>query len=383
MIGYLIAGLLGAPVAAAAELALRDLDKPKPVPVSPVEPQRFAAADEAAKNPWKPDADAAWPSPGSTIATVADAQSKASAKSAGSLPVRASAAKGKAAADQVQVQVLSQESARTAGVDGVLLAVRALGSASVPDDAPLDIELDYRGFAGMYGGDWASRLTVREVPACALTSSGRQGCAPSAAVESVNDSEAGKLTATLVAPVAATPTPTTDPVASPSPFATTQATPVVAPDTRLLAVTAAASGATGDFTQTSLSPSGSWEAGGSSGGFSWSYELATPPVPGEFGPDLGLSYSSQAVDGRTAATNNQANWIGDGWTMEPGYIERRYTSCEDDKKDGNNPSGKVGDQCWKKENATLSLGGSSTPLVKDDTPASGGRRTTTAPASPC
>ncbi|QRF06145.1 RHS repeat protein [Streptomyces koyangensis] len=367
LIGYLIAGLLGAPVAAAAELALRDLDKPKPVPVSPVEPQRFAAADEAAKNPWKPDADAAWPSPGSTIATVAEAQSKASAKRAGSLPVRASAAKGKAAADQVQVQVLGQESARTAGVDGVLLAVRALGSASAPDDAPLDIELDYRGFAGMYGGDWASRLTVREVPACALTSSGRQGCAPSAAVESVNDSEAGKLTATLVAPVAATPTPTTDPVASPSLFATAQATPVVAPETRLLAVTAAASGATGDFTQTSLSPSGSWEAGGSSGGFSWSYELATPPVPGEFGPDLGLSYSSQAVDGRTAATNNQANWIGDGWTMEPGYIERRYTSCEDDKKDGNNPSGKVGDQCWKKENATLSLGGSSTPLVKDDT----------------
>ncbi|MGW9365691.1 RHS repeat domain-containing protein [Streptomyces albidoflavus] len=367
LIGYLIAGLLGAPVAAAAELALRDLDKPKPVPVSPVEPQRFAAADEAAKNPWRPDADASWPTPGSTIATVADARSKASAKRAGSLPFRASAAKGKAAADQVQVQVLGQEAARTAGVDGVLLAVRALGSASGPDTAPLDIELDYAGFAGMYGGDWASRLTVREVPACALTSSGRKGCAPSAAVDSVNDSEAGKLTATLVAPVAATPTPTTDPVTSPSLFATAQATPVVAPETRLLAVTAAASGATGDFTQTSLAPSGSWEAGGSSGGFSWSYELATPPVPGEFGPDLGLSYSSQAVDGRTAATNNQANWIGDGWTMEPGYIERRYTSCEDDKKDGNNPSGKVGDQCWKKENATLSLGGSSSPLVKDDT----------------
>ncbi|WP_257002699.1 hypothetical protein [Streptomyces albidoflavus] len=207
LIGYLIAGLLGAPVAAAAELALRDLDKPKPVPVSPVEPQRFAAADEAAKNPWRPDADASWPTPGSTIATVADARSKASAKRAGSLPFRASAAKGKAAADQVQVQVLGQEAARTAGVDGVLLAVRALGSASGPDTAPLDIELDYAGFAGMYGGDWASRLTVREVPACALTSSGRKGCAPSAAVDSVNDSEAGKLTATLVAPVAATPTP--------------------------------------------------------------------------------------------------------------------------------------------------------------------------------
>lgn len=367
LIGYLIAGLLGAPVAAAAELALRDLDKPKPVPVSPVEPQRFAAADEAAKNLWRPDADASWPTPGSTIATVADARSKAPAKKAGSLPFRASAAKGKAAADQVQVQVLGQEAARTAGVDGVLLAVRALGSASGPDEAPLDIELDYAGFAGMYGGDWASRLTVREVPACVLTTPGRTGCvASSTGVRSANDSEARKLTATLAAPVTATPAPATDPVASPSLFSTAQAAPVVAPETRLLAVTAAASGATGDFTQTSLSPSGSWEAGGSSGGFSWSYELATPPVPGEFGPDLGLSYSSQAVDGRTAATNNQANWIGDGWTMEPGYIERRYTSCEDDKKDGNNPSGKVGDQCWKKENATLSLGGSSSPLVKDD-----------------
>ncbi len=53
--------------------------------------------------------------------------------------------------------------------------------------------------------------------------------------------------------------------------------------------------------------------------------------------------------------------------MSPGSIERRYTSCESDKKGGNNPSHKVGDQCWKKDNATLSLGGSSSELVKDDT----------------
>ncbi|WP_129291824.1 hypothetical protein [Streptomyces sp. N1] len=41
-------------------------------------------------------------------------------------------------------------------------------------------------------------------------------------------------------------------------------------------------------------------------------------------------------------------------------------SCEDDKSGGNNPTHKVGDLCWKKDNATLTLGGESSELVKDD-----------------
>ena len=53
-----------------------------------------------------------------------------------------------------------------------------------------------------------------------------------------------------------------------------------------------------------------------------------PPVPGGLAPQVSLDYDSQAVDGLTSSTNDQASWIGDGWDYEPGYIERDYQSCE-------------------------------------------------------
>ncbi|WP_051837657.1 RHS repeat protein [Streptomyces sp. NRRL F-2580] len=79
-------------------------------------------------------------------------------------------------------------------------------------------------------------------------------------------------------------------------------------------------------------------------------------------PQISLGYSSQSVDGRTGASNSQSSWIGDGWNWEPGFIERKYKSCNDDKTGGTNAT-KVGDQCWFNDNATMSLGGKSTELV--------------------
>jgi len=101
-------------------------------------------------------------------------------------------------------------------------------------------------------------------------------------------------------------------------------------------------------------------------------------VAGGVQPDLSLAYSSQSVDGRTAATNNQANWIGDGWSMDPGYIERQYVSCTDDTTDSNTTV-KVGDQCWKKDNAVLNLADTPTPWSRTTRRASGTWRATTAP----
>ena len=69
------------------------------------------------------------------------------------------------------------------------------------------------------------------------------------------------------------------------------------------------------------------------------------------------------MDGLTSSTNNQASWIGDGWDYSPGFIERSYESCDD------NPTGatKTNDNCWSDSNTlTLSLGGRTTQLVKDD-----------------
>ncbi|MQS06852.1 ricin-type beta-trefoil lectin domain protein, partial [Streptomyces alkaliphilus] len=124
----------------------------------------------------------------------------------------------------------------------------------------------------------------------------------------------------------------------------------------------------GDFTATPLLSAGSWAAGSSSGAFTYGYQLEVPESPGGLTPTVALGYSSQTVDGRTSASNNQASWLGDGWDYNPGSITRTYTSCrEDAKKQGaNNASHKTGDMCWGSHNATLSLGGSTTELVLDD-----------------
>ncbi|WP_344266606.1 sugar-binding protein, partial [Streptomyces sodiiphilus] len=127
--------------------------------------------------------------------------------------------------------------------------------------------------------------------------------------------------------------------------------------------------AAGDFTATPLLSAGSWAAGSSSGAFTYAYELQVPEAPGGLTPSVALGYSSQSVDGRTSASNNQASWIGDGWDYNAGAITRTYASCvQDAKKAGaNNAQRKTGDMCWGSHNATLSLGGSTTELVRDDT----------------
>lgn len=131
----------------------------------------------------------------------------------------------------------------------------------------------------------------------------------------------------------------------------------------LLAATAAASGDQGNYGATSLQPSSQWSVSNSSGSFNWSYPMRTPPVPGGLAPAVALGYSSQSVDGQTAATNNQGSWIGEGFGYEPGFIERRYKPCSQDGQAKAN-----GDQCWAFDNATIQLaGGTSGEIVKDDT----------------
>ncbi|MCT2587913.1 RHS repeat-associated core domain-containing protein [Actinophytocola gossypii] len=118
----------------------------------------------------------------------------------------------------------------------------------------------------------------------------------------------------------------------------------------------------GTYTATSLKPSATWQVSGQTGDFTWSYPLPVPPAPGGLVPQLGLSYSSGAVDGLTSATNNQASWVGDGWSLWPGFIERRYRGCGDDLDGVADP--KPADLCWHTDNATLSLNGSGSELVR-------------------
>jgi RHS repeat-associated protein len=114
---------------------------------------------------------------------------------------------------------------------------------------------------------------------------------------------------------------------------------------------------TGTPGATSLSPSATWSVSTHTGDFTWSYPLRVPPASGGLVPNIGLSYRSSAVDGRTMVTNNQPSWIGDGWDLWPGYIERTYWGCIDDD------IANKGDLCWRSDNATANYGGSGGMLI--------------------
>ncbi|MFD3921422.1 polymorphic toxin-type HINT domain-containing protein [Streptomyces sp. NPDC058595] len=345
-----MAGMLSAVPAVVAEAdsgtSLSGLKQPAAVPVRKAGIGGTKRADAAASNAWKTPK-VTWPAAGTATVDLAGTMSKSAARAAGSLPVSvaASDAPGKSGRQsgvgkstelaKVKVAVAGRDATEAADVEGLLLSVARADGADGTGKAR--VQVDYASFRGAYGGDWASRLRLTELPACALTTPKKPACRTGKPLATDNDTKSGRLTATVdVARTGAT----------------------------VLAAAAEAAGPSGDYKATSLQPSGTWSAGGSTGAFNWSYPIGVPAVPGGLQPSVGLGYNSQTVDGRTAASNNQPSWIGDGWSYEPGFIERRYKACNDDKTDGTNTT-KVGDLCWYNDNAVLNLGGKSTELVHD------------------
>ncbi|MFJ3898389.1 RHS repeat-associated core domain-containing protein [Streptomyces sp. NPDC090083] len=293
----------------------------------------------------------AWPTAATTTGEI-PRQGTAVNLTAGGLPVTVAPAKGTdTATGQVQVRVLGQQQAKDAGVRGVVLTA----AATEPGSAQLTV--DYSAFAAAYGGDWAGRLRLVQLPACALTTPRKAVCRAQIPIDSRNDADGRTLTAKVGLGEAGDTGRTSRTSLSAASAATTSAT--------VLAATAAsgesASGS-GNYTASKLSPSSSWEAGSASGAFTWSYPLSTPPSAAGPAPDLSLSYDSESVDGRTASTNNQGTQVGEGFEdVGSSYVERSYGSCDDDGQDGKY------DECWKYDNASLVLNGKSTELVKDDT----------------
>jgi RHS repeat-associated protein len=128
-------------------------------------------------------------------------------------------------------------------------------------------------------------------------------------------------------------------------------------------------GQTNDVSATKLEATGSWSAGSNNGAFTYAIPIGLPPASGPI-PDVALSYSSAVHDGRTSGKNNQASWIGDGWGLEQGFIERSYTSCAADTGNGSNNDKftLTGDLCWDGESnhITVSMAGTNGTLLKDD-----------------
>ncbi|MFD5905604.1 ricin-type beta-trefoil lectin domain protein [Streptomyces microflavus] len=385
-----------------AETSLTTADE---IPVVPYEPQ--------AVTPWQADsgtADLTGLEPGATV-PVAD------------LPVALGVPEDgdpAALAGQWGVALAAPETSQDAGVSGLIMQVTP--PATADPEAEVALSVDYTAFADLYGPQAADRFGLMLLPECVYTSPGSGDCAPDAGGEGTETMSApapGQDTFEALPsevellPAKAAPTRTTAAKNVSTRRIVTGTVPVGQlldePDAsatdadgasartrtgksssagagtssvRPAALRAAASSgsrvvgaldtgasAAGDYTATPLLSSGSWSAGSSSGAFTYSYQVQTPETGGGLTPQIGLNYSSQGVDGRTSATNNQASWIGDGWEYGAGAITRTYAGCtQDSKKPGsNNATHRTGDLCWGSQNATLSLGGMTTELVWDET----------------
>lgn len=267
-----------------------------------------------------------WPRAGEAVVTLRPGKSVR----VGKLPVKVSAPPGMREPRRVHVELLDQASTRAVGGVGVSLRV----SGEQGETGPVKVSVDYSGFRSAYGGNFADRLRLERVPSCAVH---RCRHRPTV-VNAHNDLKSGVLSAAVD----------------------------TNPD-HILVVAAVASGAgTGDYRATDLRPSGKWQTGLQSGSFSESYPLTLPPSVADEAPDIGLSYDSGSVDGRTSATNNQASWVGLGWNLGMGFLERQYKSCVDDGDAFH------ADLCWSSPYSndesgavyTISLDGVSTELIK-------------------
>ncbi|MEV1023023.1 polymorphic toxin-type HINT domain-containing protein [Streptomyces sp. NPDC050264] len=290
-----------------------------------------------------------WPTAGTATLTLPASQTKTGSKPAlapvQGQPVKIGAAPGKtgakaavpqAAPSAVTSQVLDRKDTERAGVTGLLVALTPKTAKDTDAAGKVAVSVDYGDFKDAFGGSYASRMHLVRLPACAVSTPDKKSCRTQTAIPSTNSTTDSTVTAEAVTLSATAPT--------------------------VLAAVAEASGDKGDYKATKLSPSATWSTNLNTGDFSWSYPLSTPDVPGGLGPDLKLDYSSGSIDGRTSNTNNQSSWVGDGFDLDPGFIERRYKPCADDGEenaDGNKP----GDMCWDSDNAYLTFNGRGGELV--------------------
>jgi hypothetical protein len=134
----------------------------------------------------------------------------------------------------VRVEVADQSKVTAAGVHGVVVSLtRADGTATA---GRVHLRLDYSTFAEAYGGDWAGRLHLVELPACALTTPSKRECQTQTPLDSTNSGGAVSADVTVGAPSASG-------------------------GLTVIAMDATASSQGGTFTATSLSPAYSWSAG--------------------------------------------------------------------------------------------------------------------------
>lgn len=358
-------------------------DVPEPATPSPV-PSRSAPETEP---PAAPPAAEDLPDAGSVTVPLAEQPAQVAV---GGMDLTLAPTAGQAAPDQVRVTVSDQASTEADGITGVQLEVTD-SSAAVPaatETRHVTATVSYDEFAEAAGADWGARLQVVRIPACAEVTPDAPECQPEP-VQTTNDEEARTLIADLEIPAAGSAAANAPADAATAEdagkgaageqeakgsatertatSATTQTADVQAGDT--FAVSSGVASSSGDWSATPMSMTGSWSVSGATGSMGWSYPLAVPSPAAGPSPQLAIGYSSAGLTGRVSGANNQSSWIGDGWDMTTGFVERRYTSCDQDQDPvggaANNATRDTGDLCWDKDNATLVLGGRNTELVRN------------------
>ncbi|NJP91609.1 hypothetical protein HCN51_19455 [Nonomuraea sp. FMUSA5-5] len=270
-----------------------------------------------------------WPQPGKAEVSVPEPGKLAAA---GTLPVQVAQAQG-AGPDKVSVETLAPETAAKLGGVGIAARmVRADGGAS---PGKVRATFSYADFRDAHGGQFASRLQVVRLPACAVQVPRPKTCVTRpTVVPSSNNLKAGTLTAEVEAVPAGAKEAEVKP---PAPGKDRKADVAKAAQTRLAAQLAAGSvyllaadltGPDGNWGATDLKPSGTWQAGTSGGSFDYDVPLPEPPSVAGNGPDLSLQYDASSVDGEGDWTNNQSSVVGEGWDLSVGFIERRFRRCE-------------------------------------------------------
>src|SRR5690606_31127946 len=90
------------------------------------------------------------------------------------------------AVESVEVEILDQNTADKAGIDGVLLRLRRTDDHA--NTGPVRLSVDYSKFASAYGADYGARLTIVGLDDCVLETSA-PGCTTQRELDSVNDTE--------------------------------------------------------------------------------------------------------------------------------------------------------------------------------------------------
>lgn len=126
----------------------------------------------------------------------------------------AKSADASAPPSQVQVDELDAARVKTLGGVGIAFQMRRIDGAS--ESGPVEVAVDYSGFAHAAGANFADRLKLVRLPGCALTRPDDPQCSAAPVVmPATNNPATGQLTAQLTAAPPAEATPSGRPSSTP------------------------------------------------------------------------------------------------------------------------------------------------------------------------